>query len=100
MPGIAVGPPGADAHSPAQETGKDLSGKDLTGKNLSMRDVDRAFRSTLARLTGGLAPSALAGAFFDWAVHLAASPGKQLELAAQLMTAAAENSSERVRSAG
>ena len=40
-------------------------------------------RAGIARLTGGLAPSALAGAFFDWAVHLAASPGKQSELAGQ-----------------
>ncbi len=78
----------ADAHSPPQETGRES--KDLASPT-SVRDLDRAFRSGLARLTGGLAPSALAGAFFDWAVHLAASPGKQLELAAQVMTAAAEN---------
>ncbi len=57
----------------------------------SSKDVDRAFRSGLARLTAGLAPSALAVAFFDWAVHLAASPGKQFELAGRAMTAAVEN---------
>lgn len=78
----------ADAHFPPQETGRES--KELASPT-SVRDLDRAFRSGLARLTGGLAPSALAGAFFDWAVHLAASPGKQLELAAQVMTAAAEN---------
>ncbi len=76
-------PPGVDAHSPAQES--------WSASSSSTQDVDRAFRSGLARLTGGLAPSALAGAFFDWAVHLAASPGKQLELAGRAMTAAAEN---------
>ena len=80
--------PAADAHSPPQETGRES--KELASPTAA-RDIDRAFRSGLARLTGGLAPSALAGAFFDWAVHLAASPGKQLELAAQVMTAAAEN---------
>jgi polyhydroxyalkanoate synthase len=47
-------------------------------------------RAGIARLTGGLAPSALAGAYFDWAVHLAASPGKQYELAAQAIDAAAD----------
>jgi hypothetical protein len=56
-----------------------------------MLPVDRAVRAGIARLTGGLAPSALAGAFLDWAVHLAASPGKQLELAGQAVTAMLEN---------
>jgi polyhydroxyalkanoate synthase len=54
-------------------------------------DIDRAVRAGLAHLTGGLAPSALAGAFLDWAVHLAASPGKRSELAGQAWTAAIEN---------
>jgi polyhydroxyalkanoate synthase len=44
-------------------------------------DLDHAFRAGIAKLTGGLAPTALASAFLDWAVHLVASPGKQLELA-------------------
>jgi polyhydroxyalkanoate synthase subunit PhaC len=64
-----------------------------------IRDLDRAFRSGLARLTGGLAPSALAGAFFDWAVHLAASPGKQLELAGQMAAAALQSVDFAARSA-
>ena len=57
----------------------------------STGDVDRAVRAGLARLTGGLAPSAHAGAFFDWAVHLAASPGKRLELISHAADAAVEN---------
>jgi polyhydroxyalkanoate synthase len=65
------------------------------GRNLpaltSPQDIDRAVRAGIARLTGGLAPSALAGAFFDWAVHLAASPGKRSELVGQAWTAAIEN---------
>jgi polyhydroxyalkanoate synthase len=56
-----------------------------------MRDLDRAFRASLAPFTGGLAPSALAGAYLDWAVHLIASPGKQLELAGQTILTAAES---------
>ena len=45
----------------------------------SAEEIDRAVRAGIAHVTAGLAPSALAGAFFDWAVHLAASPGKQLD---------------------
>jgi poly[(R)-3-hydroxyalkanoate] polymerase subunit PhaC len=58
---------------------------------LSSKDIDRAVRAGIARLSGGLAPSALAGIFFDWAVHLAASPGKQLELIEQAVNAAINN---------
>ena len=58
---------------------------------VSTRDLDRAVRAGIARLTGGLAPSALAGASFDWAVHLAASPGKQLELVEQAVSGAVES---------
>jgi polyhydroxyalkanoate synthase subunit PhaC len=65
------------------------------GRNLpafmSTQDMDRAVRAGIARLSAGLAPSALAGAYFDWAVHLAASPGKRLELAAQAAAAAVNN---------
>jgi len=47
-----------------------------------LNDVaDRALHAGVARLTGGLSPAALAGAYWDWAVHLAASPGKQMLLA-------------------
>src|SRR5689334_17939460 len=47
--------------------------------------LDRAVHAAIARLTGGLSPAALALAFFDWSVHLAASPGKQLALAGEIM---------------
>ncbi|HZA93167.1 MAG TPA: alpha/beta fold hydrolase [Gemmatimonadales bacterium] len=47
-----------------------------------LRDaLDHAAHASLARLTGGLSPAALADAYVDWAVHLAISPGKQAELA-------------------
>lgn len=44
-------------------------------------DLDRLVHSSLARLTGGLSPAALAAAYLDWATHLAFSPGKQWQLA-------------------
>ena len=43
--------------------------------------LDRSVHALAARLTSGLSPAALVGAYMDWAVHLASSPGKQLELA-------------------
>ena len=39
--------------------------------------------ATIARFTGGISPAALALAFADWQLHLAASPGKQLALAGE-----------------
>ncbi|MBR0752366.1 polyhydroxyalkanoic acid synthase [Bradyrhizobium jicamae] len=43
--------------------------------------LDRMVRASLARWTGGLSPASLILAFADWSLHLAASPGKGLELA-------------------
>jgi polyhydroxyalkanoate synthase subunit PhaC len=65
----------------------------------SSKDVDRAVRAGIARVTVGLAPSALAAAFFDWALHLAASPGRQFELAGQAVEAAVENAGFAARCA-
>ncbi|MCC7081228.1 MAG: polyhydroxyalkanoic acid synthase [Burkholderiales bacterium] len=52
-------------------------------------DFDRALHALLARLTQGLSPAAIAGAWADWAVHLAFSPGEQMELAAKAALKAA-----------
>ncbi|MCW5749981.1 MAG: polyhydroxyalkanoic acid synthase [Alphaproteobacteria bacterium] len=43
--------------------------------------MDRAFKANLARLTMGLSPAVLGAQTFDWLVHLAISPGKQMQLA-------------------
>lgn len=42
--------------------------------------IDRALHSAAARMTLGLSPAAMLNAWSDWAVHLAASPGKRLDL--------------------
>ena len=42
--------------------------------------TDRSLHATLARFTGGLSPAALIQAYSDWATHLAAAPGKRLQL--------------------
>jgi polyhydroxyalkanoate synthase len=42
--------------------------------------LDRSVNYALSRLTLGLSPAAVAEAYFDWMVHLATAPGKQLQL--------------------
>ncbi len=46
-------------------------------------EIDRSLHAGLARFTAGLSPASLAAAYFDWAAHLAAAPGKRLKLAEQ-----------------
>jgi polyhydroxyalkanoate synthase subunit PhaC len=47
-------------------------------------DMDRFLQAIQSRFDAGLSPTALMLAYFDWAIHLANSPGKQLELLKQL----------------
>lgn len=46
-----------------------------------LQALDRMQAASVSKLTGGLSPAALALAGFDWWMHLARSPGKQIELA-------------------
>jgi polyhydroxyalkanoate synthase len=46
-----------------------------------LQDLDMGFSAQMARVTRGLSPIALAEAWADWALHLAMSPGKQVQLA-------------------
>lgn len=66
---------------PARETAAvDVADRDL---RLISESIDQAVHALVARGTGGLSPASLMVAWFDWAVHLWASPGKQSELVAK-----------------
>ncbi|GLI98226.1 alpha/beta fold hydrolase [Sphingobium sp. AR-3-1] len=45
--------------------------------------LDRAAIAGIAQITHGLSPATIFQAFSDWGMHLAGSPGKQLQLAAK-----------------
>ena len=47
------------------------------------RAIDRMREALTARMSAGLSPTALSLALYDWWAHLAAAPGKRLELADQ-----------------
>ena len=53
--------------------------------------IDRAFRAALGKLTGGLSPTAFGTAWADWAVQLASSPARVLELQKDAFERAADN---------
>ncbi len=42
--------------------------------------IDRTINYAVSRVTLGLSPAAVAEAYFDWLIHLAAAPGKQSQL--------------------
>ncbi|MGH1570388.1 PHA/PHB synthase family protein [Methylobacterium sp. P31] len=49
------------------------------------RAIDQSVHASVARMTAGLSPAALAEAWFDWAIHAAFSPGKQATLVMKLL---------------
>src|SRR5664279_3473083 len=68
--------PNADAIAPTDA----VDGRDSYAVTAFADIVDRSLHAAAARFTFGLSPAALAKAYFDWATHLAFSPGKQLQL--------------------
>ena len=75
---VALRPAG---QTPREDASKPVRGLDDRSLVQFGNSIDNAAHAALARLTGGLSPAALGGAYLDWAVHLAFSPGKQTELA-------------------
>ena len=66
-------------------------GQDGAPAPASYGALDRALHAGMGRMTGGLAPSALLGGYLHWAAHLAASPGKQIELATKAVKGSVDN---------
>jgi polyhydroxyalkanoate synthase subunit PhaC len=62
--------------------------------------IDRAFRAAIGKLSGGLSPTAYATAWTDWAMQLAVSPGRQMELATDALRRAADSVQFAGRAAG
>ena len=52
--------------------------------------LDMALQNHIAKLTGGISPASVSLAWMDWAMHLATSPGKQMELVGLAQRQAAE----------
>ncbi len=58
----------------------DAEAPELLWGGYNENTIDRQVHAALARLTFGLSPASLIEAYSDWAMHLAASPGKQATL--------------------
>jgi polyhydroxyalkanoate synthase len=57
----------------------------LASSSSAAESIDRTLHAALGTVTGGLSPAALLGAYLDWAIHLAASPGRRMSLAEKAM---------------
>lgn len=79
MSGIASPKPNPAALEPLGP-GPAQSAEGTDNSAIVGESIDRAIHVAIARYTGGVSPAALAEAYLDWAIHLAASPGKQVQL--------------------
>ena len=61
-------------------TGQGGDGRDSYAVTAIADITDRSLHAAMARFTGGLSPSSLAHAYFDWLTHLAHAPGKRMQL--------------------
>lgn len=90
-------PPVALVHSrdatapPKDATAAEPAGVKTTPSETAFQSLDRGLHAAMSQATAGLSPAALAGAFLDWWLHLALSPGKQAELVQQAITGAVNN---------
>ena len=65
----------------AQSPGIEADERDSYSVTAFADVADRTLHAAMARMTGGLSPAALAQAYWDWETHLAAAPGKRMQLA-------------------
>jgi len=60
------------------------------GEEHVINPLDMALQNHIAKLTGGISPASVSLAWMDWGMHLATSPGKQMELVGLLQRQTAE----------
>jgi len=70
----------AEASSGAAARARRSGDRALLGSE-ALESIDRMTNAMMGRVTGGMSPASVAMQTFDWLVHLAASPGKQFQLA-------------------
>jgi poly[(R)-3-hydroxyalkanoate] polymerase subunit PhaC len=87
--------PKAASVAPAEQA----DGRDSYAVTAVADIIDRSLHATIARFTLGLSPAALAKAYFDWAIHLAVSPGKRLQLVDKAMRKSVRFTNYALRSA-
>ncbi|MGE5336458.1 MAG: PHA/PHB synthase family protein [Gemmatimonadota bacterium] len=61
----------------------DTASEEFLAEPVPLANYDRAIRAAVARASRGIAWPSLVSAWADWYWHLAAAPGKQLELASK-----------------
>lgn len=78
--GTSNSPAGAQVANVHNNSATETFERDSYASTAFQEILDRSFHAGAARVTAGLSPSALAGAYADWALHLMTSPGKQTQL--------------------
>jgi polyhydroxyalkanoate synthase len=70
-----------EARPAASDTLQSSSPPQYESSAEAYRTIDRVREALTGQMSGGISPAALAVAMFDWSLHLAAAPGKRMELA-------------------
>ena len=92
MPVLQVAkPPSTATLKTSPQPKPPAGGGKAVSRDAPFSEWDRSLRAALGEVTAGLSPAALVEAYFDWAVHLMASPGKQFDLATKAAADAVEN---------
>ncbi|MCL3882946.1 alpha/beta fold hydrolase [Marivita sp. GX14005] len=78
-PGPGTAAPPASSRHVSPELSPPCAATEPDGYSTQM--LDRAIKAHMARFTRGVTPFGLSSRMFNWWVHLAGSPGKQLQLA-------------------
>ena len=90
--------PARDANA-RPKTGAAVTAAEKPSPEPPFSALDREVHAAVAPFTLGLSPAALTGAFFDWYLHLAFSPGRQLDLARQAILGTLDDCAFTVQSA-